>query len=106
MELDTKEVVRIGNSQGLILTKHLKRMGLSVGDKVGIVNDGEVMVISGNVSKILSGKIIVIENNLWKEFVSVVEKETHMSPNEAVEDALKRWIKKFSSFWDKPLWMR
>ena len=89
------------------LTKFLKSMGLQMGDEVAIfLDDGEIIIANKDSTK---KRIPSVDKEIWNKFMSViVELRGYDNLNKkniqgCLEDAMKEWMKKKTSFWSKPI---
>ncbi len=108
-KVDVRKVTRCGSSLSINLTKALRKMGIKRGDKVYIKINKDTIIISkkkvnGN------GKPEIIDDRVWRDFLATLVKlygrkciMDEKKIGEKLEEAIKTWIKKKTSIWEKPI---
>jgi len=109
MNVETRKVNRVGTSLAVYLSKYMKKLGIDQGDYVNIYTDEDKIIICPNNSSDPI-KPIKFDEQLWKEFVSVITKihgRTYAKSDENIakclEEAVRMWIKKKDSFLERPI---
>jgi len=109
MEVETRKVNRVGTSLAIYLSKYMKKLGIEKGDYVNIYTDDDKIIICPNNSSDPI-KPIKFNEQLWKEFVSVITKlhgRTYAQKDENIakclEEAVKMWMKKKNSILEKTI---
>ena len=109
MELEKRKVNKVGTSLAIYLSKYAKKIGIDEGDYVNIVaDDDRIVIFPENSADHL--KPIRFDKKLWNEFVGTIVNVygRNFATNDAniikcLEEAVKMWIKKKSSIWEKPI---
>jgi len=104
---EKKTIQRSGSSMVVPLTAFFKKMGLNLGNEVSVfLDDGEILITNNDNTK---KRIPSVDKEVWSKFISVIvelrgyENLNKKNIQNCMEDAMKEWIKKKTSFWKKPL---
>lgn len=108
-DFKTKQVIRIGNSFGVALSRELDRIGVDrervkdkdVKENIFLKEGNGVILLAKNAENLES--VVSIDDGLWDRFTDTVDDELDKEPKEAVKDIIEEWTERMSSFWDKPL---
>jgi len=107
--MDTRKVTRSGSSLSVNLTKALKQIGVKKGDQVYVKVNKDCIIISKN--KVNgNGKPEIVDERVWREFLATLVKlygkkfiMDEKSVGKKLEEAIRTWIKKKTSIWEKPI---
>jgi len=105
IDIDRRTIIKLGKGYVIQLTKELKRLGLKEKDRVWVYGLGDRIIISKNNLDALKPPV---RKEIWDAFVSLVIKR-YGSENlnrrlvEAMEKALGDYIKKYKSWWSRPI---
>jgi len=108
-ETDVRKVTRCGSSLSINLTKALRKMGIKRGDKVYVkINEDTIIISKKKVNG--NGKPENIDERVWREFLATLVKlygkkfiMDEKNVGKKLEEAIKVWIKKKTSIWEKPI---
>ncbi len=109
MEIERRKINRVGTSLAIYISKYIKKIGISEGDYVNIISDdNKIIIFPENSGDHL--KPFKFDNNLWNEFINTIVNiygrnfaSEDSNIIKCMEDAIKLWIRKKNSFWEKPI---